>query len=64
MDLIVVSLDNVSRSTGLIQLIYCLLYTILLCQWDRQYKPCKSALNGLKCDIPSHVLQRLMRLKQ
>ena len=64
MDLILASLDNVSWSTGLIQLIYCLLHTILLCLWDLQYKPWKSALNGLKCDIPSHVLQRLMRLKQ
>ena len=24
----------------------------------------KSVLNGLKCDIPSHVLQRLKRLKR
>ena len=51
-------------STGLIQLINCLLHTILLCQWDLQYKQWKSVLNGLKCDIPSHVLQQLMPLKQ
>ena len=57
MDLILASLDNVSLSTGLIQLIYCLLHTILLCQWDFQYKQ-------WKCDIPSHVLQLLMPLKQ
>ena len=27
------------QSTGLIQLIYCLLHTSLLCLWDLQYKP-------------------------
>ena len=42
----------------------CLLYTTLLCLWDIQYKPWKFVLNGLKCDIPSLVLQRLMRLKR
>ena len=50
-------------ATSLIPFIYCLLYTTLLCLWDLQYKPWKSVLNGLKCDIPSRVLQRLMRLK-
>ena len=46
------------------QQIYYLLHTILLCQWTLQYKQWKSALNGLKCYIPSHVLQRLMLLQQ
>ena len=34
------------------------------CLWDLQCKPWKSVLNGLKCDIPSDVLQWQIHLKR
>ena len=64
MVLILLSSDNVSSSLTVIKLSNCSLYTTLHCLWQFQYKPYMSVLNGLKCDIPSAVLQWHINLKR